>query len=97
VAAEETDVAGGGVESDYAIANFEGGYAVTGLHDDSGDLVAEWNGGLQHPGMVAATVDFEIGTAGESRTDPEDQFAGGSVRDGNALQSQVFFAVEHRR
>ena len=96
VAAEETDVAGCGVESDDAVADFEGGYSFAGLYDGSGDLVAEGNGRLQHFGVVAATVDFEIGTAGEGRADPEDQFAGGSLRDGNVLQSQVFLAVEHR-
>ena len=46
VAAEEADVAGGGVEGDDAVAFAEGGDAGADFGDDAGELVAEGDGRL---------------------------------------------------
>ena len=75
VKAEEAGIAGGGVHRKNAVAESEFCYACAEFGDDPGELVAEDNGRLEHHGVIAAAVDFEVGSAGEGCANAEDNFA----------------------
>jgi hypothetical protein len=93
VTAEETVVAGGGVERQHAVAHAEPGDTGTHLYDYASQLVAEDHRGLQHHGVVSAAVDLEVGAAGEGRAHAQEEFARADRRNGNPLHAQVLAAI----
>jgi hypothetical protein len=73
--AEETDVAGSGVEGYDAVAFAEGVDSGADFGDYAGELVTEGDRRLQHEGMVAAAVDLEISAAGKGCAYTNDQLS----------------------
>ncbi len=94
VAAEEAGVAGRGVEREDAVADGEGGDAVSDLNDGSGKLVAEEAIEGEHLGVVAAAVDLEVGATGKGGAHPQDQLAGTCGGDRDIFDAEVFLAAE---
>jgi hypothetical protein len=95
--AEETPVAGGGVQSDDAIPLTEVGYARTYLGNGTGDLVAKEDWRLQHHRVVSAPVDLKIGPACQSGSYADHQLSRIGTRGLDPLQAQVFLSIENRR
>ena len=92
--AEVALAAGRGVERDDAIAGSEIGDALAGFDDGSGQLVAEERGRNDHARVISAAKDFEIGAAGESRANADDELAGCGLGNGNLLDADIFAAVK---
>ena len=91
--AVKAHLARGGVERDDAHALLEAVDAGADFFDDSGQFVAEKGGRDDHAGVVAALVDLEIGAAGESDLDFDEDLAIAYARDGYFFNFEIFFAV----
>ena len=66
------------------------------LHDRSRQLVSKESIGRQHAGMVAAAKNFQVRATGQRGIHPQDDLARTGLRQGDAFQTQVFRAVQHR-
>ena len=62
----------------------------------TGEFVTEKRGRQDHPRVISATEDFEVGAAGQSGADPNDEFAGRGLRNGDVLDADVLAAVKDR-
>ncbi len=95
--APEAEVAGGGVQRHHAVSDVEAGHAGARFDDLSGELVAKGDWRLEHHGVVAAAIDFEVGAAGEGGADAKHELAPGSSRNGHTFHAQVLAAIEDSR
>lgn len=87
--------AGGGVGGDDTIADVPVGGCGVDFGDRAGELMAEGAGRGEHPGVVAASEDLEVGAAGEGGADPDADFAGLEGGFGDVLDPDIFLSVEH--
>jgi hypothetical protein len=94
-AAEETLVAGSGVQGDNAVAKDQGRHALSYTDDGSSELVTKETVYSEHLGVITAAIDFEVGSAGEGGANAQDKLSRASDRHRNAFDAQVFFAAKH--
>jgi len=93
-AAEEADAAGGGIGGNYAHAGTKDWRNCRAdSFDDSGKLVAEEGGRLNHAGVIAAAPDFEVSATGESDFHADEDFVDGDGGDGDTLDAKIFTAM----
>src|SRR5262249_9422721 len=90
-----TSIAGSGVQGDDAIAYTEFGEPAARFYDNACEFVSEGDGRLQHSGMIAATVDFQVRATGQSSSNANDNFTGTGRGYGHLLDTEIFFPVEH--
>lgn len=64
------------------------------LGDDAGEFVSEGAGRGEHPGVITAAIDLEIGAAGEGGLDAEADFTGLEWGRDESLDADLFPAVE---
>ncbi len=74
---------------------FEAAHAGAGLMDHSRQLMPEERRRRDHPGMVPAAEDFQVGTASESGVNADDNLPLTCGGNRNPFNPDVFFAVEH--
>ena len=87
--------AGGRVGHDHGRARLDALHPRPHLLDDPGHLVAEDRGRGDHPRVVAAPVDLEVGAAGERHLGAEEHVPGLQAGDVHLLDPHVLAAVEH--
>jgi hypothetical protein len=93
----ETFAARGGIGHDHAVAQTPTFNSRSDLGDDAGQLMTKASGWHNHPGMIAAFKDFEIGATGQGRLNREPHLAGIQSRGGDLFDHYLFFAMEHSR
>ncbi len=89
------DAAGRRIQRHHAHARLETAHPSAGLVDDTCHLMPEERRRRDHPGMVAAAEDFQVGAASESGVNADDDLPLTGGGDGNPFNPDVFFAVEH--
>ncbi len=92
--AVEAHLARRGIQRDYLHALLEAMNAFADFFDDSGQLVAKERRGNDHAGVIAALIHFEIGTAGESHLDFDEDLSLFDAGDGYSFNFKIFFAVQ---
>ena len=63
--------------------------------DIPGQFVPEHSGGHDHPGVVSAAEDLDVGAAGQRHLDPYEDVSAFDCRNGYRLYLQMLLAVKH--
>jgi hypothetical protein len=92
--AEIATATGCGIESHDAIAVCEIGYGLAGFHHGTGQFMSKQCRRNDHPRVITATKNFQIGATGECRANAHDEFTCFGLWHGNALDADVFASVK---
>ena len=96
-AAIEALQAGRGIRGHDALPDLETLDALAHRHHIAGQFVPEQSGRHDHPRVIAAQKNLDVGAAGQGRAHAHQQIVRPDVRNRNAFQLHVLFAVEHGR
>src|SRR5580698_11499672 len=83
------------VQSDNAVAGRKVRYSCTGLNHRAGKLMPEQCRRHDHPRMIAAAKNLQVGSAGESRPYLHNQFAGVGLRGRDTFDANVLASVKN--
>jgi hypothetical protein len=93
--AEEAILTRSRISGNHTLSYRKPGDLIADGDDITGQFVTEHGRGDDHPGMVAATEDLNIGTAGQRRSNPNQDVSTLYCRNGYRLNLQMFPTVEH--
>ena len=93
--AEETLAAGRRIRRHHALPDLEILDVLANCDDIPRQFVPEHSGGHDHPGVVSATEDFDIGAASERHLYPYEDVSAFNCRNGYRLYLQMLLAVKH--
>src|SRR3984957_4531357 len=92
--AVETHLARGGIQSNNTLPLLEADDALAYFFNDASQFMAEQGRRNDHAGVVAALVNFEIGTTSECDLNFNQHLAFFHARDGHSFNLEIFFAVQ---
>ena len=93
--AEETFSAGRRIGGHHALPHREVRHVLANCYDIPRQFVPEHSRGHDHPSVVSATEDFDIGAAGKRHLDPYEDVSAFNCRNGYRLYLQMLLAVKH--